>query len=88
MPDNETLERFGRATSWVFISVLILSGVSYLYAGLRNEHTLPRGVRGSHGSYVPAAVIHSVGPARGVTRAPATLLHTTTLHCCAGRTCD
>jgi hypothetical protein len=43
VPDDENLERFGRATSWVFISVMILSGATYLFAGLRDEHTLPRG---------------------------------------------
>ena len=43
VPDNETLERFGRASSWIFIAVLILSGATYIFAGLRDEHTLPRG---------------------------------------------
>ena len=56
VPDNESLERFGRATSWVFISVMILSGATYLYAGLRDEHTLPRG----------SSV--SVNPFSGITR--------------------
>ncbi len=43
VPVNDTLERFGRASSWIFVAVLILSGATYIFAGLSNEHTLPRG---------------------------------------------
>ena len=43
VPVDETLERFGRASSWIFVAVLILSGATYIFAGLSDEHTLPRG---------------------------------------------
>ncbi len=43
VPVDDALERFGRASSWIFVAVLILSGATYIFAGLSNEHTLPRG---------------------------------------------